>query len=57
LPVIIRRRFQIRESPGVETLLLLAVGILIGWNIPQPDWAREAQEKVMALFRNKSDRG
>lgn len=36
----------------MEALLLVAIGIVIGWNLPQPDWAREAQEKVLGFFRN-----
>jgi hypothetical protein len=35
------------------TLLILAIGIFIGWNIPQPDWARELQEKAMAKLRGR----
>lgn len=35
----------------METLLLLAIGIVIGWNLPQPDWARDAQEKVLGMIR------
>lgn len=36
----------------METLLTLAIGIVIGWNIPQPSWARDLQAKVVAWFRN-----
>jgi hypothetical protein len=36
----------------VGTLLVLAVGIVIGWNLPQPEWARDAQAKLMATLRN-----
>jgi hypothetical protein len=35
----------------MEELLLVAIGIVIGWNLPQPDWARDAQEKVLGFFR------
>jgi hypothetical protein len=36
----------------VGTLLILAVGIVIGWNLPQPSWAKEAQDKLIAAIRN-----
>jgi len=29
------------------TLFILAVGILIGWNVPQPPWARDLQDRAM----------
>jgi len=40
-------------SAEMYTLFVLAVGIFIGWNIPQPDWARDLQEKVMAKLRGR----
>jgi hypothetical protein len=36
----------------VGTLLILAVGIVIGWNLPQPSWAKEAQDKLVAAIKN-----
>ncbi|MEA3411978.1 MAG: hypothetical protein U9R74_10630 [Pseudomonadota bacterium] len=38
-------------------LFYICIGIIIGWNLPQPQWARDVQEKVMASLRelgNKS---
>jgi hypothetical protein len=32
-------------------LVGIAVGIVIGWNLPQPDWARQMQEQVMGTVR------
>lgn len=29
------------------TLFILAVGIVIGWNVPQPPWAKDLQDRVM----------
>lgn len=31
----------------LELLLGLVVGVVIGWHIPQPAWARAAEEKVV----------
>ncbi|WP_255420151.1 MULTISPECIES: hypothetical protein [Marichromatium] len=33
-------------------LLLLAVGIVIGWNWPQPPWARDFQARVVDTVRS-----
>ncbi len=38
----------------METLIVLVIGIFIGWNIPQPQWAKDAQNKLMSLFQNTS---
>lgn len=29
----------------------IVVGMFIGWNLPQPAWAREVQERVVAVFK------
>jgi len=29
----------------------VAVGIVIGWNLPQPDWAHQMQERVLSFVR------
>jgi hypothetical protein len=31
-------------------LLAVAVGVVIGWNYTQPEWAKSAQQKVLKLF-------
>ena len=36
----------------LTVLLLIAVGIVIGWN-----WAREWQEKVVGFFRSIANKG
>ena len=36
----------------MSTLFWIVVGIVIGWNLPQPSWAREAQDKAVAFIRN-----
>ena len=37
----------------LETLFWLAVGAFIGWNFPQPSWAKTMQEKIQSLFVKK----
>jgi hypothetical protein len=35
----------------MTTLLTLLIGMFIGWNLPQPEWARTLQNKVVDLLR------
>lgn len=42
----------------LETLILVAVGMFIGWNFPQPAYAKAFQAWVVAkwnAFTNKTD--
>ena len=40
----------------MSTLFWIAVGMFIGWNLPQPTWARELQDKVVAAVKNLSSK-
>jgi len=33
-----------------NTALLILIGAFIGWNLPQPSWAKWVQAKFLALF-------
>ena len=35
----------------MSTLFWICAGIVIGWNLPQPDWAREFQDKVVGIVK------
>jgi hypothetical protein len=35
----------------LETLFWLAVGAFVGWNFPQPEFAKRIQARVMTAFR------
>jgi hypothetical protein len=37
----------------LETLFWLALGAFIGWNLPQPEFARNLQQKVLDIFSKK----
>jgi hypothetical protein len=37
----------------LETLFWLALGAFIGWNFPQPDFAKTIQARVLAIFKSK----
>jgi hypothetical protein len=34
----------------IETAIYLFIGALIGWNFPQPQFAKNIQAKITALF-------
>jgi len=38
-------------------LFWIAVGIVIGWNWPQPPWAQDVQQKLTSIVRGNSHRG
>jgi hypothetical protein len=35
----------------IEMLIWLAVGAFIGWNFPQPEFAKNIQARVMGMFK------
>jgi hypothetical protein len=37
-------------SALIMILFWIAVGIVIGWNVPRPDWAKQAQDEAMKFF-------
>jgi hypothetical protein len=37
----------------LETLFWLALGAFIGWNFPQPEFAKTIQDKVLGMFKAK----
>ena len=41
----------------MATLFWVCVGIVIGWNLPQPPWARSLQEQLLAKLKGLDSRG
>lgn len=37
----------------IDILLWLALGAFIGWNFPQPSWAKIAETKIKSLFTKR----
>jgi hypothetical protein len=37
------------------TLIVLTIGIFIGWNLPQPPWARDLQNRVVSSVKSLLD--
>ena len=37
----------------LETLFWVLAGAFVGWNFPQPEFAKRLQAKVLAVFKNK----
>lgn len=40
----------------IEILFFIAVGMFIGWNLPQPPWARQLQDKAVRFFYGLTDK-
>ncbi|WP_281352057.1 hypothetical protein [Caldichromatium japonicum] len=40
----------------IQLLLGLVIGVVIGWNWPQPAWARSLQERFVKLVRTPEPR-
>lgn len=38
----------------MDTLFWIAIGAFIGWNFPQPFWARMIQAKLVDIFSKKA---
>jgi len=38
------------------TLFILAVGIVIGWNLSQPPWAKDLQDRVVHSVKSIFDK-
>ena len=36
----------------MDTILMILLGMFIGWNFPQPTYAKFIQDKVLGFFRN-----
>lgn len=37
----------------LETLFWIAVGAFIGWNLPQPDFVKNIQNKILTAIKGK----
>lgn len=37
----------------LETLFWLAIGAFIGWNFPQPEFAKTIQQKVLSVLKRQ----
>jgi len=42
-----------KEQIMLDTLLWIAVGAFVGWNFPQPFWAKIIQEKIQTMIAKK----
>jgi hypothetical protein len=41
----------------ISDLILIAVGIIIGWNWAQPEWAKNIQDKIVSSIRSTFSKG
>lgn len=35
----------------LEAIIYIGIGAFIGWNLPQPEWAKKLQEKTISWFQ------
>lgn len=35
----------------LEIILWVVIGMFIGWNLTQPQWAKDFQQKIMEMFK------
>ncbi len=42
-----------KEHIMLDTLFWIAIGAFVGWNFPQPFWAKMVQEKVRTMLAKK----
>jgi len=35
----------------ITSMIWFAVGAFVGWNFPQPEWAKNVQAKVVGFFK------
>ena len=35
----------------LETIIWVLVGLFVGWNFPQPDYAKAIQAKIVGVFK------
>ena len=40
----------------MSTLFWICVGIVIGWNFPQPPWAKSWQEKAVSIVKEAGNK-
>jgi len=37
----------------LDIIFWIAVGAFVGWNFPQPFWARAIQERITSMIKDK----
>ena len=40
----------------MSTLFWITIGMFIGWNLPQPAWARQLQQQIVATVKSLGNR-
>lgn len=37
----------------LEAIIYIAIGAFVGWNLPQPEWAKTIQSKALNFIKRK----
>jgi hypothetical protein len=35
----------------IEAIIYILIGTFVGWNLPQPQWAKDIQTKILDFFK------
>jgi hypothetical protein len=35
----------------IEAAIYVLIGAFVGWNLPQPSWAKNVQDRILAVIR------
>jgi hypothetical protein len=38
----------------IEVIIYIAIGAFIGWNLPQPEWVKSLQTRVISYIKRKT---
>lgn len=44
---------MMETSNMLEAIFYIAIGAFVGWNLPQPAWAKSLQSKAVDILRQK----
>lgn len=37
----------------IEAAIYILIGAFVGWNLPQPQWAKNVQERITTVIKGK----
>lgn len=40
----------------IEAIIYITIGAFMAWNLPQPEWAKNIQSKILSYFRNRGSK-
>lgn len=37
----------------IEVAIYVLIGVFIGWNLPQPSWAKNVQDRIVNIIKRR----